>query len=46
MTEIGSEFHAVCLENSCGFNVLKYGYLVFSGRTAIENVLKEIPQAK
>ena len=43
--EIGSEFHKIPFENGNGFNMPLSGYLVFSGRTAIETVLKDINEA-
>ena len=43
--EIGSEFHKIPLENGQGFIHPRSGSLVFSGRTAIEAVLKKIPDA-
>lgn len=44
--EIGSEFHKVKPDFGHGFNFPAEGALVFSGRTAIETVLKELPDAK
>ena len=44
--EIGSEFSSVPIENGAGISFPKNGCLTFSGRTAIETVLKEIPHAK
>lgn len=44
--EIGSEFHSVCLDNGQGLELPLSGTLVFSGRTGIETVLKQIPNAK
>ena len=44
--EIGSEFHRVELETGCGLSLPFEGSLVFSGRTAIETVLKNLPHAK
>ena len=44
--EIGSEFHFMPFENGTGLFLPKEGSLVFSGRTAIEAVLKQIPDAK
>lgn len=44
--EIGSEFHKCEPETGNGFPFPVEGLLVFSGRTAIETVLKEIPNAK
>ena len=40
--EIGSEFHRVPFENGHGLNYPRQGTLVFSGRTAIEAVLKQL----
>lgn len=44
--EIGSEFHSVSPDCGYGLKLPFSGHLVFSGRTAIETVLKEIPDAK
>lgn len=44
--EIGSEFHKINPDSGHGFNFPVEGALVFSGRTAIETVLKELPNAK
>ena len=44
--EIGSEFSSVPIENGAGISFPKSGCLTFSGRTAIETVLKEVPYAK
>lgn len=44
--EIGSEFHKMLPDRSQGFDYPITGSLVFSGRTAIETVLKEITGAK
>lgn len=44
--EIGSEFHRVLPDGGHGFSYPIPGSLVFSGRTAIETVLKEIAGAK
>lgn len=44
--EIGSEFHRVLPDNGHGFSYPMPGSLVFSGRTAIETVLKEIIGAR
>ncbi len=44
--EIGSEFHRMNNEDGRGFKFPVEGALVFSGRTAIETVLKEVPFAK
>ncbi len=44
--EIGSEYSTVVYDNKEGIIFLNSGLLVFSGRTAIETVLKEIPNAK
>ena len=41
--EIGSEFHRVTPDSGHGFSYPRPGSLVFSGRTAIEAVLKELP---
>lgn len=46
MQEIGSEFHKMPLDNGIGVEILSSGSLVFSGRTAIETVLKELPNAR
>lgn len=43
MSEIGSEFHRMPIENGHGFVFPRSGSLVFSGRTAIEAVLKYLP---
>lgn len=43
--EIGSEFHRMPFENGHGLALPLSGSLVFSGRTAIEAVLKRIPEA-
>ena len=43
--EIGSEFHRMPFENGRGLALPLSGSLVFSGRTAIEAVLKRIPDA-
>ena len=45
MSEIGSEFHRMPIENGHGFMLPRCGSLVFSGRTAIEAVLKNLPDA-
>lgn len=44
--EIGSEFHKMKPENGLGLSFPAEGSLVFSGRTAIEAVLKELSHAK
>lgn len=44
--EIGSEFHAMKPEAGDGIDLPVEGALVFSGRTAIETVLKELPHVK
>ncbi len=44
--EIGSEFHRMPFESGHGLILPAPGSLVFSGRTAIETVLKEIPEAR
>ncbi len=46
MQEIGSEFSTAVYDNKEGLTFLNGGVLVFSGRTSIETVLKEIPYAK
>ena len=46
MMEIGSEFHKAQTESGKGFIPPVDGTFVFSGRTAIETVLKELPYAK
>lgn len=46
MREIGSEFHITVFEKKHGLKQPVKGAFVFSGRTAIEAVLKEIPRAK
>lgn len=46
VSEIGSEFHAERIGVIRNSFFLSYGELVFSGRTAIETVLKEAPYAK
>ena len=43
--EIGSEFHKVAPDSGHGLNYPRPGTLVFSGRTAIEAVLKKLPDA-
>ncbi|MCH3919891.1 MAG: hypothetical protein LKE39_05360 [Sphaerochaeta sp.] len=45
MGEIGSEFHRMPIENGHGFVLPQSGSLVFSGRTAIEAVLKYLSDA-
>ena len=44
--EIGSEFHTMSFETGSGICFPRKGSLTFSGRTALESVLKEIPSAK
>lgn len=44
--EIGSEFHSMALENGDGIIFPRKGTLTFSGRTAIELVLKEFSVVK
>lgn len=44
--EIGSEFHHMPIEHGKGIEFPKEGTLVFSGRTAIEAVLKKLPFAR
>lgn len=44
--EIGSEFHKTQTERGVGFLPKVAGELVFSGRTAIETVLMELPSVK
>lgn len=44
--EIGSEFHRTPMETGSGLSFPGTGALVFSGRTAIETVLKQIPLAR
>ncbi len=46
MREIGSEFHKVIPDSGHGLIFPKPGSLVFSGRTAIESVLKKLPDAR
>lgn len=49
LSEIGSEFHSIQNENSNGLNLPSDVFdsaLVFSGRTAIETVLRNLPKAK
>ena len=46
MREIGSEFSKISSDNCEGLQAILEGYSVFSGRTAIETVLKELPLAK
>ena len=46
MYEIGSEFHKVSPGSGHGFYFPVDGTLVFSGRTAIETVLKELPHTR
>jgi hypothetical protein len=41
--EIGSEFHKMPFEEGHGLDLPRPGSLVFSGRTAIETVLRQIP---
>ena len=45
MSEIGSEFHRMPFNDGHGFVLPRSGSLVFSGRTAIEAVLKYLPDA-
>lgn len=44
--EIGSEFHSMSLEQGKGVILPRKGTLVFSGRSAIEAVLKHLPDVK
>ena len=44
--EIGSEFHRIPFEFGQGLIMPAFGSFVFSGRTAIETVLKEMPEAR
>lgn len=44
--EIGSEFHMMPFDNAQGLTYPRSGTLVFSGRTAIEAVLKQIPDVQ
>ncbi len=44
--EIGSEFHKMFFDCGHGLTVPVPGHFIFSGRTAIETVLKELPEAK
>lgn len=44
--EIGSEYHNIPADKGNGFTFHNDHSLVFSGRTAIETILKEIPNAK
>ena len=44
--EIGSEFHKMVSDAGRGLTYPVPGSLVFSGRTAIETVLKELPKAR
>ncbi len=44
--EIGSEFHSMTDAPGQGLSFPRCGSVTFSGRTAIEAVLKEIPRAK
>lgn len=46
MSEIGSEFHRMPHEDGNGLTFPRPGTLVFSGRTAIEAVLKQLPDAR
>ena len=46
MGEIGSEFHRMPLDQGLGLNLPGNGAFVFSGRTAIETVLKQVPGAR
>ena len=43
--EIGSEFHKMPCEDGYGLILPRPGTLVFSGRTALEAVLKQLPDA-
>ena len=43
--EIGSEFHSIPFEDGRGLTLPRRGSLVFSGKTAIEAVLKRMPDA-
>lgn len=45
MREIGSEFHRVAPDSGNGLIYPRPGSLVFSGRTAIDAVLKQLPDA-
>ena len=45
MREIGSEFHRVAPDSGRGLIYPRLGSLVFSGRTAIEAVLRQLPDA-
>ena len=45
MKEIGSEFHKMPIDSGQGLKYPRSGSLVFSGRTAIESVLRKIPDA-
>lgn len=45
-SEIGSEFHRMSFESGRGLTLPRPGTLVFSGRTAIEAVLKKLPDAR
>jgi hypothetical protein len=45
MREIGSEFHRVASDSGHGLIYPRSGSLVFSGRTAIETVLRHLPDA-
>jgi len=44
--EIGSEFHRMSVEGGHGLALPRPGSLVFSGRTAIEGVLRQLPEAR
>lgn len=46
--EIGSEFHKMLFGNGCGIRCAQTAdsAFVFSGRTAIETILKNVPEAK
>lgn len=44
--EIGSEFHRLIPDQGCGYPFKSHEKIVFSGRTAIETVLKNTPDAK
>lgn len=44
--EIGSEFHRLIPDQGCGYPFKSHEKIVFSGRTAIETVLNNTPDAK
>ncbi len=46
ISEIGSEFHTLLQDKGKGIILPRNGSLVFSGRTAIEAVLREMPHIK